>query len=347
MESKISIVVPTCDRTELLLETLSSVKAQTSPAWECLIVDDGSSEDHIKTVSKWIEGDAGFRLLHRSGHIKGAPACRNLGWKAARHELIVFLDSDDLLSEHCVANRLQVVSEWPEFDFWVFSTLLFDHRMGDSNILLNIMTEEDPISRFIRMDVIWLSSGVLWKKASLKQLGGWDEALLSWQDWDLSLRALLTGLRFTYIPEVDNYFRVRSSERVSIGRKSFSAPHLLSHEKLADKICALVAEEPRYLRVATYIYFWIADQWIQKGNFSRALGIWASASANLNPVSYFANKLMLFGLAVPGFGPLLRKILRQFNHPGLRYWRDTFKRVRRSNGTPEQEAVQDLLKAKY
>jgi len=336
MTSAISIVVPTLNRTELLFETLSSISAQSCPDWECVLIDDGSSYEHVLAIKKWISSDDRFRLLKRTVQPAGAPACRNIGWKASQHNLILFLDSDDVLANDCVADRLLVSKEYSDVAFWVFETLLFDRKIDDSSILLNVWTREDPISRFLKMDVIWQSSGVLWKKSTLEQLGGWDEALLSWQDWDLSIRALHTREKFAYTSKVDNYFRVRSLDRLSIGRDSFNSQHLTCHEGLVGKTSSYLYSQPLYFRAVNYIYFWIATRWVINGNFKKAIEVWKQAKPNFPWITYHSNRFLLLLLSIPLLGISVRKFCVICGHPGLAYWRGTYKRVLRKSDRPIQ-----------
>lgn len=65
MNPLVSIIVPTYNRSHLIIETLLSVRNQIFDAWECIIVDDGSTDDTITVVTDFIKGDNRFRLLVR------------------------------------------------------------------------------------------------------------------------------------------------------------------------------------------------------------------------------------------------------------------------------------------
>ena len=92
----VSIIVPTYRRPMFLGQALASVALQTSPDWECIVVDDGSDTDHELPDALGIGADPRFRLVRRD-HNGGPGAARNSGLDAARGRYVTFLDDDDLL----------------------------------------------------------------------------------------------------------------------------------------------------------------------------------------------------------------------------------------------------------
>lgn len=95
----ISIVIPTYNRANLIGETLDSILSQSYTDWECIVVDDGSTDDSQNLFDRYAKKDKRFRFLSRPIHkLKGANACRNLGLQEANGAYIVFFDSDDLMT---------------------------------------------------------------------------------------------------------------------------------------------------------------------------------------------------------------------------------------------------------
>ncbi|MDR3349858.1 MAG: glycosyltransferase family 2 protein [Acidaminococcales bacterium] len=91
----VSIVTPARDSGLYIAETIESVLAQTYPAWEMLIVDDGSADDTADIARKYAAADRRVRLIALPANV-GAAAARNIGIRAARGRFVAFLDSDDL-----------------------------------------------------------------------------------------------------------------------------------------------------------------------------------------------------------------------------------------------------------
>ena len=97
MDSLVSIIIPAYNQSSLISETLNSVLNQTYINWECIIVDDGSTDNTTEIVKKYTVGDSRFKLKNRpQKKLKGANACRNYGFKLSKGEYVLFLDSDDI-----------------------------------------------------------------------------------------------------------------------------------------------------------------------------------------------------------------------------------------------------------
>lgn len=98
----ISIIIPCYNQGEFLDETLVSVLNQTYTNWECIIVNDGSTDNTELIAEKWAKKD--IRYIYLKKENEGVSSCRNLGIEKAKGDFIQFLDADDLLAE----NKLQI-----------------------------------------------------------------------------------------------------------------------------------------------------------------------------------------------------------------------------------------------
>lgn len=193
--SLVSIIIPLFNRQELVKETLDSVLAQTYPHWECIVVDDGSTDDSVAVVSEYAARDARFKIFERHRGPKGAPTCRNIGLEKAEGEYVIFLDSDDLLAEFCLESRIQFTKE-QFLDFGVFqSNYLIEGRyLNDVPIAKK---SDDYLLSFLSHDLPWCITSVLWKRGILQTLNGFIETFSRLQDPELHTRALLIpGIRF-------------------------------------------------------------------------------------------------------------------------------------------------------
>lgn len=93
--ARVSIVAPVFNAAQFLDTCIGSVLAQTLPAWELILVDDGSSDDSVRICERYAHQDARIRLLCQPN--SGPSAARNTGVRAACGEFVTFLDADDLL----------------------------------------------------------------------------------------------------------------------------------------------------------------------------------------------------------------------------------------------------------
>lgn len=92
---KISIIVPCYNQAKFLDECLHSVINQTYNNWECILINDGSTDDTEIIAKKWTEKDVRFKYFYKENG--GLSSARNAGLKIANGEWIQFLDCDDLL----------------------------------------------------------------------------------------------------------------------------------------------------------------------------------------------------------------------------------------------------------
>ena len=218
MDSKlISIIVPSFNRAHLIADTLNSVFSQTYQKWECIIVDDGSSDNTIDIINSFIEKDSRFSFIKRNRFPKGAPTCRNIGLDFSNGEFIIYLDSDDILAPYCLEQRFNKFSVHFDMDFLVFKSLLFVDEPFSNGFYWNIDNEENDLARFIKLDAIWQTSGPIYKKEFLLKMNGFKEDLLFWQDYDLHLRCLLKkGMyRKFFDSPVDVYIRDGRKDTIS------------------------------------------------------------------------------------------------------------------------------------
>lgn len=101
MKYKISVIIPTYNRAHIIKDALESVLMQTYSNWECIIIDDGSTDHSERIIKEFIGIDHRFKFIKRPPtRIKGAATCRNIGLENATGDYIQFLDSDDFIASN-------------------------------------------------------------------------------------------------------------------------------------------------------------------------------------------------------------------------------------------------------
>lgn len=98
---KVSIIIPVYNTEEYLDECLASVMEQDCADWECILVDDGSTDRSPKICDAWADKDSRFRVFHAENH--GVAAARNLGMDMAGGDYLAFVDSDDIAEPNLVS----------------------------------------------------------------------------------------------------------------------------------------------------------------------------------------------------------------------------------------------------
>src|ERR1043165_1519732 len=109
----VSVIVPAYNYARYLHDALASVRDQTYQAWECIVVDDASTDDTAKVAAEWAKADGRIRVV---GHLmnKGLPAARNSGVAESRGALLQFLDADDRLLTEKLVRHVRFLEEHPE-----------------------------------------------------------------------------------------------------------------------------------------------------------------------------------------------------------------------------------------
>lgn len=112
----VSIIIPTFNRAHLIGETLDSVLAQTYQNWECIVVDDGSTDHTDAVMAEYMERDSRFQYHHRpDSHKPGGNGARNYGFEMSRGEYIQWFDDDDIMSSSYIIQRINEFSEEIQF----------------------------------------------------------------------------------------------------------------------------------------------------------------------------------------------------------------------------------------
>src|SRR2546423_14232984 len=104
----VSVVVPTHNRSRMLIQTLDSVCRQRDVEVEIVVVNDGSIDETLDAIARL--GDARIRVLDESPPA-GVSAARNRGIQSAAGDWIAFLDDDDLWSPDKLRNQLAAARE--------------------------------------------------------------------------------------------------------------------------------------------------------------------------------------------------------------------------------------------
>ena len=115
---KVSIIIPVYNRELLLPETLDSILAQTYINWECILVDDGSTDDSLSVCNSYAQQDVRFKVFSRpASTMKGANGCRNFGFQQSDGEFIQWFDSDDLMEKDLIVLALKQIGVENEIVF--------------------------------------------------------------------------------------------------------------------------------------------------------------------------------------------------------------------------------------
>lgn len=207
-----SVVIPTFNRADLLHQTLHSVAAQSYRPLECIIVNDGSTDNTSDVLDWWIKKNGGtlkVRVLNQEN--RGATAARNHGTKYCLGEFIQYLDSDDILEPSKIERQVNFLQRHPETEV-VFGDWVAGPNFEQAQ-KIKARADTDLIAQFLGDRPIVVFSP-LFRRSALLQTGPWDESLGRNQEIDFQLRCVLAGCRFDYLPGATGFWRLHDGPRI-------------------------------------------------------------------------------------------------------------------------------------
>lgn len=193
-ESRLTVVIPVYNREKWLPRTLASVAAQTCRAFRLILVDNASTDRSWALCEQFCrqQEEAGRLTVRVTKEEKPGAACaRNRGLALCTTPYIYFFDSDDEMSPDFVEKLLPELSD--DIDVVALTTVLvnqqreqvraYSHQTSPAVHILNAMLS--TVSMVLRTDF-------------LRTIGGWDETLRTWDDWELGVRVLIAHPRLTW-----------------------------------------------------------------------------------------------------------------------------------------------------
>lgn len=218
----ISIVIPTYNAECFLDETLHSVLNQTYENWECLIINDGSTDNSLTIAERWMEGNSKLKVFDKKN--EGHSQTRNFGIQYAQGEYIAFLDSDDLwLPQHLEVLVTKLLQNNADL---VFSyayrlengakTYIPVLKKAHKEKILGLQQGKSAIENFLYFNKI-STPFCLVKKDILVQNHCFNY-YKNGEDYHTWLKLLLYGYKFYAINQATGYVRVTENSTSNIDR---------------------------------------------------------------------------------------------------------------------------------
>ncbi|MGU9939092.1 glycosyltransferase family 2 protein [Empedobacter brevis] len=204
----VSIIIPSFNRADIIGDTLDSIKIQTYTNWECIVIDDGSTDHTEQVLENYIEKDKRFKFYHRPDYlVKSGNSCRNYGFEKSKGELVTFFDSDDVMLEDFLSSRIELFTQKIEI---VFAT----YTIVDEN--LNFLRENEfkVEDTLIKEYMFWkfpiLTPSSLIKREYLENKTLFDPSIKRGQETDFYLNILpeLNNEQFTFVDKPTFLYRL-------------------------------------------------------------------------------------------------------------------------------------------
>ncbi|MDJ0753650.1 MAG: glycosyltransferase [Ardenticatenaceae bacterium] len=182
----VTVIIPNYNHSHYLEEAIQSVLCQSYPAFEIIVVDDGSTDCCGEVVSRFKKS---VRYIWQEN--RGLAGARNTGIYAAQGEWIGLLDADDCWQPGYLASMVDLIQTHPQAAVFYCQTRCMDECGAELPQVLGgpVISPEAMRSTLIRANFL-IPSTILMRRAIVLEAGLFDQQLRSCEDWDLWLRLL-------------------------------------------------------------------------------------------------------------------------------------------------------------
>ncbi len=202
----VSVVMPCYNDGRYIQESVTSVKAQTYPNVELIIIDDGSDDSDTIAALNALAKEANVQVLH-AAHV-GPSAARNAAIREARGKYILPLDADDTIDPTYIEKAVNILESHKDTGVAYCEADLFGAQSGKWDL---------PTYSFESMlfdNIVFVTA--LFSKADWEKVGGFNENMKAgMEDYDFWLSILGEGKKIEQIPEVLFHYRIKDSSRTT------------------------------------------------------------------------------------------------------------------------------------
>lgn len=189
--TRVSVVIPHFNQNATLPHALSSLAAELQPNDEVIVVDDASAQ--VPNLGALGLAGPTFRLVSMATNA-GAAAARNRGVALANNEIICFLDGDDQCLPGRISAQLAVLDTLPGAVAVVGDFLIERAGLIAPAVSAHIASPEAVRTQILSGYMFAAGSTLAVRRAAFLAIGGYDENLRMYEDWDLLLRLMRDGL---------------------------------------------------------------------------------------------------------------------------------------------------------
>jgi glycosyltransferase involved in cell wall biosynthesis len=194
------------------------VLAQTYTNWECIIVDDGSSDNTDEVVGAYVEKDSRFKYFHRPNeHLAGGNGARNYGFKMSSGEYIQWFDSDDLMYSEKIECHINLFNSFEDSMTLSESRIFINDPKNHQNFKTKQNYSQRPLDDLICGKIKFLTpSVVIRKKFLICHELTFDENLKAAQEWEFFVRLLAMNPQAKFTKQPLTFIR-KHNDTISTG----------------------------------------------------------------------------------------------------------------------------------
>ena len=205
--SKVSIIIPCKNAAEFLDETLLSIRNQSFIDWECILVDDHSTDSSLEVFNEFAAEDARFQSFKNTG--VGVIHALQCGYKHSTSTIITRMDADDLMPVNKLSNLLKALEEKGTGYVATGKVKYFD-ALGEGfknyERWLNKLIDENSHRAHLYKECVIASPNWMLYRKDFERIGAFDSAVYP-EDYELVFRMFSGGLKVAAVNEVTHLWR--------------------------------------------------------------------------------------------------------------------------------------------
>jgi glycosyltransferase involved in cell wall biosynthesis len=239
----VTIVIASYNYAHFIGQTLDSVLAQTYPKWECIVVDDGSTDNTRAVVKAYTDADQRIHYIWQEN--QRLAAARNTGIAKSSGEYFQFLDADDLIEPRKLECQVQVLERHPEIDIvygdvrYLASDKSRQHLFTAAEVnipnVVEVSGQEREALLALARGNITPTTSILVRRKVMSSVGPFEAAAN--EAYDYWVRCALQGTRFHFEDHEGARAVVRlHSSSMSRNRRKMIQSELLVHRRIASSV---------------------------------------------------------------------------------------------------------------
>jgi glycosyltransferase involved in cell wall biosynthesis len=231
LDSAVSVIIPARNAAATLGDQLQALSRQTFNSWwEMIIVDNGSRDATVQIAQSWHRRLPRLRVIH-APTARGAAGARNAGVRAARGDLLLFCDADDVVDPNWVTQLVKGLHNYP-----AVGGRIDRHRLNDPTTQAwRPARPADALPDHFRFLPYIQGANCGIHRKVWSELGGFDEQFSHSEDVAFFWRVQLAGHEVGFIPDAVVCYRYRSSLSATARQNfSYGKSHAQLYKQFAD-----------------------------------------------------------------------------------------------------------------
>ena len=216
MNIPITVIVPNYNKQDYIIQCLQSIADQTYKDFECIVVDDGSTDSSIKIISQFCSNDNRFKLYLNQNH--GLAYSRNFGIQHANGKYILPIDADDWIELTYVERAMKFFDQHPEFTLFYGKWLFTGYNADMMNARLGNLHYQS-YATLLRSNSIHCSC--VYRRDDAIECGMYDVNMKAYEDWEFLIRLLHNKHLVCYDPHISLYYRQFEQSMSSYGHQHY------------------------------------------------------------------------------------------------------------------------------